>query len=165
MPSGMVLCECFQGFKHCSIFHFQGSVCCSLLFSSSAATRLSYHTVRSLSTTFFNFFKSFFWLVAVPNIRKGCNFIFPVCLAALAAELWYITTTGSVCQYICLIFLNNFSRFFQSTKYGIFSNFLLYLAVLKLPLIPFPCGNWCNYRNSRYNYIKSSFLKYLQTSN
>ena len=42
----------FQGFKHCSIFCFQGS----LLLASSAATRLSYHTLQGLSTTFFNFF-------------------------------------------------------------------------------------------------------------
>ena len=46
----------FQGFKHCSIFHFQGSVCC--LFSS--ATRSLYQSCLILSSTFLKFFRSVF---------------------------------------------------------------------------------------------------------
>ena len=46
----------FQGFKHCSIFHFQGSCCCC----SQRQRLISYHIVFALSTTFLNFFLNLF---------------------------------------------------------------------------------------------------------
>ena len=50
----------FQGFKHCSIFHFQGSVFVSFVACFSPATRLLYQSVASLSSTFlFYFFDHF----------------------------------------------------------------------------------------------------------
>ena len=50
----------FQGFKHCSIFHFQGSVFVSFVACFSSATRSLYQSVVSLSSTFlFYFFDHF----------------------------------------------------------------------------------------------------------
>ena len=58
-PTRTLFYSNFQGFKHCSIFHFQGSCCCC----SQRQRSISYHIIFALSTTFLNFFLNLFRFV------------------------------------------------------------------------------------------------------
>ena len=106
----------FQGFKHCSIFHFQGSCCCC----SQRQHSIFYHIVFALSTTFFNFFLNLFRFALLfsaacyilPDVHAFVNnfliFLFTLTLF-FAGELYYIIQP-LVCQRVFPIFMSFFIK-------------------------------------------------------
>ena len=60
----------FQGFKHCSIFHFQGSWCCQFL-----TAHLLYYFLSALSTTFL-FFSNFLKLLSYQQSACSCGVVY-----------------------------------------------------------------------------------------
>ena len=103
----------FQGFKHCSIFHFQGSCCCC----SQRQRSVFYHIVFALSTTFLNFFLNLFRFVLLfsaacyilPDVHAFVNnfliFLFTLTLF-FAGELYYI-----ILPLVCQRFFQILSHF------------------------------------------------------
>ena len=103
----------FQGFKHCSIFHFQGSVCC--LFSS--ATRSLYQSCLILSSTFLKSFSEAFslrfsccltaTLIVYHVVFALSTTFYPIFLAVLHCSRSgiYYTMPVKFCQALSFTFL------------------------------------------------------------
>ena len=103
----------FQGFKHCSIFHFQGSCCCC----SQRQRSVFYHIVFALSTTFLIFFLNLFRFALLfsaacyilPDVHAFVNnfliFLFTLTLF-FAGELYYI-----ILPLVCQRFFQILSHF------------------------------------------------------
>ena len=127
----------FQGFKHCSIFHFQGSCCCC----SQRQRSVFYHIVFALSTTFLNFFLNLFRFALLfsaacyilPDAHAFVNnfliFLFTLTLF-FAGELYYIILS-LVCQWFFQILSHFITKKELQTQKCIRSPFFTLFSLTK----------------------------------